>query len=83
MTFLKLFISTMISNVKFQNIFYLIIVSSFIEHGQCIQENNLIKISLSVSYIFSKFDGSDEFSVTFLLGPPNCTREIFLSKSKN
>jgi hypothetical protein len=58
-TFLKLFVNAMIKNIKIQNIFNVIEISKSMEPNKYIYMKKIYEnIYLSVSYDFSKFDGS-------------------------
>jgi hypothetical protein len=61
--FLKLFLNAMIRNIKIQYIFDIIEISKSMESNKCIQIIFYENIHLSVSYDFSKFDGSKKIKV--------------------
>ncbi len=52
----------MIRNIKIHNIFYIIEISKFMEPNKCFFFN-YENVHLSVSYDFSKFDGSRKIKV--------------------
>jgi hypothetical protein len=54
--FLKLFLNTMIKNIKIHNIINIFEISKSMEPNKCIQKNYQ-NVHLNVSYDFSKFDG--------------------------
>jgi hypothetical protein len=57
--FLELFLNAMIKNIKIQKNLDIIEISKSMEPNKCIQEIFFMKnVHLSVSYDFSKFDGS-------------------------
>jgi hypothetical protein len=62
-TFLKHFLNAMIKNIKIQNIFDIIEISKYMELNKCIIKTNYEFFYLSVSYDFSKFDGSKKIKV--------------------
>jgi len=62
-TFSKLFINAMIRNIKIHNILDIIEISKFMEPNKCIQIFFYENVHLSVSYDFSKFNGSRKIKV--------------------
>jgi hypothetical protein len=62
-TLLKLFLNAMIKNIKIQNIFDIIKISKSMEPNKCIKKKLYENVHLSVSYDFSKFNGSKKIKV--------------------
>jgi hypothetical protein len=61
----------MIKNIKIYNILHIIEISKSMKYNKCIHKNNYDNVHLSVSYDFSKFDGSKKYQgVTFLVVSP-------------
>jgi hypothetical protein len=75
MTFLKLFLSTMIKTIKIQNVFLSHYSSKiFYRTWVMYSKENLMKTFFKVFLIFFETSmGPIKFSVTYLVGPPNCT----------
>jgi hypothetical protein len=61
--FLKLFLNVMIKKIKIHNIFDIIEISKFMKPNKFIQIFLYENVCLSVSYDFSKFDGSKKIKV--------------------
>jgi len=62
-TFLKWFLNAMIRNTKIHNIFGSIEISKFMELNKCTQIFFNENVHLTVSYDFSKFNGSKKIKV--------------------
>jgi hypothetical protein len=61
--FLKLFLNVMIKNIKIHNILDIIEISKSMKPNKCIQIFFYENVHLSVSYDFSKFNGSKKIKV--------------------
>jgi hypothetical protein len=57
--FLKLFLNTMITNIKIHNFYNIIEVSKAMEPNKCTKKNIYENVHLRISYDFSKLDGSN------------------------
>jgi len=59
----KLFLNAMIKNIKIHNIIDIIKILKSMELNKFIHKKNYENVYLSVSYDFSKFDGSKKIKV--------------------
>ncbi len=62
-TFLRLFLNAMIRNMKIHNVLILLRFQKSMEPNKCIQKDFNENVHLSVSYDFSRFDGSRKIKV--------------------
>jgi hypothetical protein len=62
-TLFRFFLNVIFMNIKIHNILDIIEISKSMEPNKCIQKKFMKNVHLSVSYEFSKFDGSRKIKV--------------------